>query len=111
MTRAALMAVLIAVAAQISISPEPVPFTLQVLATVLTGLDRGLKLSRYARAGTPEVWILDLDGVSIESYTEPSDDLYRHVGLARPGQTLASDAVFGTNFRVDDVLGQETAVY
>ena len=38
MTRVALMAAFTAVAAQIAIPIEPVPFTLQVLAVVLTGL-------------------------------------------------------------------------
>ena len=48
MTRAALMAAITAVAAQISIPLFPVPFTLQVLAVVLAGLLLGPRLGALA---------------------------------------------------------------
>ena len=48
MTRAALMAALTAVAAQIAIPLEPVPFTLQVLAVVLAGLLLGPRYGALA---------------------------------------------------------------
>ena len=50
MTRAALMAAVTAVAAQIAIPIEPVPFTLQVLAVVLTGLLLGPRYGALAMA-------------------------------------------------------------
>ncbi len=50
MTRAALMAAFAAVAAQISIPLEPVPFTLQVLAVVLAGLLLGPRYGALAMA-------------------------------------------------------------
>ena len=50
MTRVALMAAFTAVAAQISIPLEPVPFTLQVLAVVLTGLLLGPRYGALAMA-------------------------------------------------------------
>ena len=50
MTRAALMAAFTAVAAQITIPIEPVPFTLQVLAVVLTGLLLGPRYGALAMA-------------------------------------------------------------
>ena len=50
MTRAALMAAFTAVAAQISIPLEPVPFTLQVLAVVLAGLLLGPRYGALAMA-------------------------------------------------------------
>lgn len=48
MTRVALMAAFTAVAAQIAIPLEPVPFTLQVLAVVLTGLLLGPRYGALA---------------------------------------------------------------
>ncbi|MDP8901849.1 MAG: biotin transporter BioY [Actinomycetota bacterium] len=56
MTRGALMAAFTAVAAQITTPLEPVPFTLQVLAVVLTGLLLGprygaLPLAVYVLVG------------------------------------------------------------
>lgn len=50
MTRVALMAAFTAVAAQIAIPLEPVPFTLQVLAVVLTGLLLGPRYGALAMA-------------------------------------------------------------
>ena len=50
MTRVALMAAFTAVAAQIAIPLEPVPFTLQVLAVVLTGLLLGPRYGAVAMA-------------------------------------------------------------
>lgn len=50
MTRTALMAAFTAVAAQITIPLEPVPFTLQVLAVVLTGLLLGPRYGALAMA-------------------------------------------------------------
>jgi biotin transport system substrate-specific component len=50
MTRAALMAAVTAVAAQIAIPIFPVPFTLQVLAVVLSGLLLGPRYGALAQA-------------------------------------------------------------
>ena len=50
MTRTALMAAFTAVAAQITIPLEPIPFTLQVLAVVLTGLLLGPRYGALAMA-------------------------------------------------------------
>ena len=50
MTRAALMAALTAVAAQFSIPLGPVPFTLQVLAVILSGLLLGPRYGALAMA-------------------------------------------------------------
>lgn len=50
MTRAALMAAVTAVAAQITIPLAPVPFTFQVLAVILTGLLLGPRYGAIAQA-------------------------------------------------------------
>jgi biotin transport system substrate-specific component len=50
MTRVALMAAVTAVAAQITIPLEPVPFTLQVLAVILSGLLLGPRYGALAMA-------------------------------------------------------------
>ena len=49
-TRAALMAAVTAVAAQIAIPLQPVPFTFQVLAVILCGLLLGVRLGALAQA-------------------------------------------------------------
>jgi biotin transport system substrate-specific component len=50
MTRAALMAAVTAVAAQIAVPIFPIPFTLQVLAVVLSGLLLGARYGALAQA-------------------------------------------------------------
>ncbi len=50
LTRAALMAAVTAVAAQITVPLTPVPFTLQVLAVILTGLLLGARIGALAQA-------------------------------------------------------------
>src|SRR5215207_932375 len=50
MTRTALMAAVTAVAAQIAIPLEPVPFTLQVLTVILSGLLLGPRYGALAQA-------------------------------------------------------------
>ncbi len=39
--------------------------------------DRDLKLSLYAAAAIPEVWIVDLESEAVEVYREPEGDRYR----------------------------------
>ncbi|MDQ3363272.1 MAG: biotin transporter BioY, partial [Actinomycetota bacterium] len=50
MTRVALMAAVTAVAAQITVPIEPVPFTFQVLAVILSGLLLGPRYGALAMA-------------------------------------------------------------
>lgn len=85
-------------------TPEDVLVLIEVSDTTLA-YDRGLKLSRYAQAGIPEVWIVDLGGEKIEHHTGPSGDLYRHVELVRRDETIKSVALSGMDVRVDDILG------
>jgi len=85
-------------------TPDDVLLLIEVSDTTLA-YDRGTKLSRYAQAGILEVWIVDLQGERIEHHTGPSGDLYRHVELARRGETFEPAALSGMDVHVDDVLG------
>ena len=85
-------------------TPEDVLLLIEVSDSTLA-YDRGTKLSRYARAGIPELWIVNLPGERIERHTDPSGDLYGHVYLIRRGETLESAALPGLSVRVDDVFG------
>ena len=86
-------------------TPEDVLLLIEVSDTTLA-YDRGLKLSRrYARAGIPEAWIVDLQGEKIEHHTGPSGDRYRHAEKVRRDETLNSAARPGLEVRAGDVLG------
>ena len=85
-------------------TPEDVLLLIEVSDTTLA-YDRGTKLSRYAQAGIPELWIVNLPGERIEHHTGPSGDLYGHVHLLRRGETVESAALPGLSTRMGDVLG------
>lgn len=62
-------------------TPEDVLLLIEVSDTTLAH-DRGLKLARYAQAGIPEVWIVDLKGEKVEHPTGTSNS---PVGARRSG--------------------------
>ena len=85
-------------------TPEDVLLLIEVSDTTLA-YDHGVKLPRYAEAGIPEVWIVNLPGQRIEHHTGPSGDLYGHVHLARRGEKIESISLHGLGVNVDAVLG------
>ena len=84
--------------------PEDVLLLIEVSDTTLR-YDREVKLPLYARAGIPEVWILDLPNDAIERHNEPFGDGYRRTERPRRGETLVSEALPGLTVPVDGVLG------
>jgi Uma2 family endonuclease len=51
--------------------------------------DRGLKLAAYARAGIPELWLVDLDGEVVEVHVEPALTVYGRSCVRQRGDRLA----------------------
>ncbi len=78
---------------------------IEVSADTTLRYDREVKLPLYARAGIPEVWILDLPNDAIERHNEPFGDGYRRTERARRGETLVSEALPGLTVPVDGALG------
>jgi Uma2 family endonuclease len=66
--------------------------------------DRDVKLALYARAGIPEVWMVDLRGRKVEIYADPASGRYRVFCAAGPGEQLRSETVEGLSLSVDEVL-------
>ena len=85
--------------------PEEVLVLIEVSDSTLQ-YDRSVKLPRYARAGIPEVWILDLQGGSVERYNDPREDEYRRTERARRGEGLASETLPELTVPVNDALGE-----
>ncbi len=57
--------------------------------------DRNVKLAMYARAGVPEVWLVNLPDLLVEVYTEPPDaygDVYGRRRTFHPGESLTPTA-------------------
>jgi Uma2 family endonuclease len=84
--------------------PEDVLLLIEVSDTSLS-YDRNVKLPLYARAGIPEVWIVDLASETIERHTEPTAEGYRLVRRTRRGETLRSEGLGALVLPVDAVLG------
>jgi len=67
--------------------------------------DRVVKLPRYAQAGIPEVWIVDLEGGVVDVHREPAPAGYRASRRLGRGQDVAPAAFPDVVLAVDDILG------
>jgi Uma2 family endonuclease len=67
--------------------PADVGLVVEVSLTTLD-LDRGLKLSAYARAGIPVYWIINLAERQAEVYTGPRPGAYQTRTDYKPGQAV-----------------------
>ena len=66
--------------------------------------DRSAKLSAYARAGIPEVWIVTRQDRRIEAYSEPVEGEYANVRYAGRGESIAPEAFPDVVLEVDRVI-------
>jgi Uma2 family endonuclease len=64
-----------------------------------------VKLPRYAQAGIPEVWIVDLAGGVVDIHREPSAGGYRVSRHARRGEDVAPATFPDVVLAVNDILG------
>lgn len=85
-------------------TPGDVLLLIEVSDTSLE-YDREVKLPMYARAGVPEVWIVDLTGEEILTHTRPEGDAYADIGRVGRGGSLSSQTISDLTLNVDDVLG------
>ncbi len=67
--------------------------------------DRSIKTSLYASVGIPEVWLVDLNGLAIEIYREPSADSYKSTQRFQRNQTISAQAFPDINFDLVQILG------
>lgn len=67
--------------------------------------DREVKVPLYARAGLPEVWLLDLGEGHVEVYREPTVQGYQGVQRVRRGWRLGPEALPDLDLVVDDIFG------
>ena len=69
--------------------------------------DRGAKLSAYAAAGIPEVWIVNRPDRRIESYSDPTGDAYATVRYYEPGESISPQAFPDVILQVDQIIPPE----
>jgi Uma2 family endonuclease len=66
--------------------------------------DRGRKLRLYARAGIPEVWIVNLVETKVEVHTEPAGARYWKRSIFAGGDALSPAARRDARIQVDELL-------
>lgn len=68
--------------------------------------DRAEKMPRYARAGIPEAWLVDVTGRAVAVHTEPRPGGYARERVFRPGAEIESTTVAGLRVAVDEIVGR-----
>lgn len=75
------------------------------VADVTVDYDRDMKVPLYARAGIPEVWLIDLQQDLIEIYAQPAGGVYQVQRQARRGAQVTAETIPQLSLSVDDMLG------
>lgn len=84
--------------------PTDVLLIIEVSDSTLAN-DRGAKLTRYAEADIPEVWIENIPDCVIETYRKPVDGEYTESRTYRPGETISPTAFPDVELCVSQLMG------
>ena len=84
-------------------APEDVLLLIEVADTSLE-FDREVKLARYAAAGIPEVWIVNLRARQVEGYSDPVDGSYRSRRVVTAEGSISPLAFPDVSLAVGDFL-------
>ncbi|MBI2172043.1 MAG: Uma2 family endonuclease [Chloroflexi bacterium] len=82
---------------------QDIYFLVEVSDTTIA-YDRETKLPLYARAGVPEVWLLDLSARRVEVHRSPSPNGYLDMRHAYSGASLTPAAFPDLVVNIDEVL-------
>lgn len=78
--------------AQANPQPRDVLLLIEVAGSSVE-YDRNIKMPLYARAGIPEVWLVNLPKEAVEIYGEPLEGEYREIRLVKRGESLSAKSV------------------
>jgi Uma2 family endonuclease len=67
--------------------------------------DLGEKARMYARAGVPELWVIDVPHDRLVVHREPAPDGYASIVTVNRGETLSALAFPDVTFTADEILG------
>ena len=84
--------------------PDDVLLVIEV-ADTSAHYDRQTKIPLYARAGIPEVWLVNLPADRIEIYREPRERGYADIRAANRGEALTPLQLPGITLGVNDIVG------
>ena len=85
--------------------PSDVLLVIEVSDTTLT-FDRKVKVPLYARAGIPEVWIVNLQEESIEVHSQPEKGAYQQHQQLERGQSVPIPGFPDLTVSITDILGR-----
>lgn len=87
----------------VTVTPEEIYFLVEVADSSLA-FDRGAKLSRYAAAGIPAVWIANLVDKQVEAYDDPVDGVYQNAQVFPLDAAISPHAFPDVTLAVTDFL-------
>lgn len=67
--------------------------------------DRSRKLPKYAEAGIPETWLIDLESEHVEVHFSPKETAYGVAKIFLRGENAVSETLPALNVPVSDILG------
>lgn len=76
----------------------------EVAETSVT-FDKNFKFRRYASAGIPEAWLIDLVAECVEVHSQPKETGYGVVQIYHRGENAVSTTISSIDLLVDDILG------
>ncbi|MFO1424482.1 MAG: Uma2 family endonuclease [Candidatus Competibacteraceae bacterium] len=83
--------------------PEDVLLLIEVSDSTLR-YDRDTKVPLYAKAGIPEVWLLDLMNQRVAIYRHPSADGYRQIQFPAPEELISPSLLPELTLRIADLF-------
>ncbi len=69
------------------------------------GFDRSRKIPKYASAGIPETWLIDLESGHVEVHTVPKESAYGLVKIYLRGENAVSEIFPALSLPVADIIG------
>ncbi len=85
-------------------TPQDVLLLVEVMDT-FQAYDREVKLPLYARAGIPEVWLLDLEALRLEVYRKPTPEGFAEAQVLGPEEAAAPLSFLEARLPVALLLG------
>jgi Uma2 family endonuclease len=84
--------------------PEDVLLVIEVSDSTLA-YDRRVKVPLYARAGIPEVWIVNLVDERVETFADLSGDAYQTTAVFSRGEEVQSRTLTALRLAVSEIFG------
>jgi Uma2 family endonuclease len=75
------------------------------VADTTVRFDGRVKLPAYARAGIPEVWLIDLTRDELVMYRNPEGGTHRQVWARGRGEQVTPEVIVGVTLSLDEILG------